>query len=156
TVCFTILGLLWSNLNFTGKVKRRLQGRDLARPVKFRLDHSNPKIVKQTVSPIKKKEEVQISSPSKMDIPKVEIQIRQFSISPNPSNGQFQLQFEAKAAPIILRIYNNLGQVIYYEYLGDFDGYYNHQIELQSQGVYFIRLEQNKQSFSRQFLIVKD
>jgi hypothetical protein len=79
-----------------------------------------------------------------------------FSLSPNPNNGTFDLSFIAgKTSDYAVSIFNVEGKIIYAEELSHFSGTYKKQINLSSfgAGLYLVRLSDGKQQ-SVQHVIV--
>ena len=73
-----------------------------------------------------------------------DLSIRQLSIYPNPSGGEFILSFETmQAEDISLRIFDAMGQLIKEEALGKLTGTFTQKINLEhtAKGVYLLQIE---------------
>lgn len=67
----------------------------------------------------------------------------QLTVAPNPSNGQFQISFDAAVeGDYVLEITNTLGQVVASEQLNGFSGNYqqNFDLSVYERGMYHVRL----------------
>ena len=74
-----------------------------------------------------------------------------FSISPNPSNGKFQLEAGKQNLSRII-IYNLLGENIYQSNTA-LNSRIDIDISSQPRGVYFIQLQENEKTYSKQLII---
>ena len=78
--------------------------------------------------------------------PKIErsLRLKDFQVSPNPADGQVNLSFKGKKAPITLRLIDAAGREVYKERISNFDGNYQNQIDVEgiSTNLLFISIEQ--------------
>ncbi|MEN0050903.1 MAG: TonB family protein, partial [Bacteroidota bacterium] len=82
------------------------------------------------------------------------LQLTNFNIAPNPSNGELRLRFVGVAKPLAIKVYDANGKVIFEEQVQNFDGNFNEQIEVQgSAGVHFLTIEQEGRLFVEQIMI---
>ncbi|MCX6296680.1 MAG: T9SS type A sorting domain-containing protein [Bacteroidetes bacterium] len=81
--------------------------------------------------------------------------VNSFTISPNPSNGQFELSFEQPLADDkTIEISDLLGSIVFTEKLMHFSGSYRKQIDLTSlnKGIYIIELKGNNTNSTKKIL----
>ncbi|MEM6699906.1 MAG: TonB family protein, partial [Bacteroidota bacterium] len=98
------------------------------------------------------------TAPEKFDpTPKIasqKLQLTNFNIAPNPSNGELRLRFVGVAKPLAIKVYDANGKVIFEEQVQNFDGNFNEQIEVKgSAGVHFLTIEQEGKVFVEQIMI---
>ncbi|MEM0992295.1 MAG: TonB family protein [Bacteroidota bacterium] len=81
--------------------------------------------------------------------------LKDFELAPNPNNGEMRIRFQAYASPIVIRVYDAKGSLIYTESIANFSGSYNEQLELESasKGIHFLTIEQAGKTFVRQVVI---
>ena len=75
---------------------------------------------------------------------------------PNPSNGNFMLEFDlGEIADLDISIYNNIGQILYREQLDDFSGSYRNGISLERvpAGVYHLRITNGEKAYYQKLVI---
>ena len=81
------------------------------------------------------------------------------SVFPNPSNGQFTLQFQSStAADLEITVTNTLGQKVYQSNTqSGFTGVFNKQINLDylGAGMYYVKVLLGKKSYVKKVLIVR-
>ena len=68
------------------------------------------------------------------------------TLQPNPNNGQFTIGLEiAEVAQLSIEVLNSLGQQVFSEVLGDFQGQYQRTMDLRSlgSGAYQVRIVRN-------------
>jgi hypothetical protein len=85
-----------------------------------------------------------------------ELDVDDLRFSPNPSNGQFSLDFVlSEAAPVHIRIFDPSGREVYSQRVDDFKGSYSNTIDISgnSDGTYFLVVEQGGKTFSRKVVI---
>lgn len=90
------------------------------------------------------------------DVASLPLELKNFSLSPNPNNGQFQLTFEAEARPTYLRVTDAAGKVALEEKLNAFDGRYRGELELKqkARGSYFLTvIQEGKGPFNHTFVV---
>jgi len=98
------------------------------------------------------------TTPEKFDpTPKLasqKLQLTNFNIAPNPSNGELRLRFASTAKPIAIKVYDGNGKMLFEEQVHNFDGNYNQQIEVNgSAGIHFLTIEQEGKIFVEQMMI---
>ena len=101
-----------------------------------------------------KEEEAVLAAPAKVDFGK-ELGISRIEFSPNPSNGQFQLDFELpEQANTRVIVFDGMGRKVHEELLNNFDGQYSNSIDIGSQpnGVYFLIIAQGDKQFTRKIV----
>ncbi|CAN5432309.1 hypothetical protein BH10BAC1_BH10BAC1_02860 [soil metagenome] len=83
-----------------------------------------------------------------------EFSFQEFSISPNPSNGIFELSFESAAPQMNLYITDILGKVIYTEIFSNSKGLIKKKIDISQfkKGLYFVRMISEAGSFSEKII----
>lgn len=82
--------------------------------------------------------------------------IKDFSVSPNPADGEFKLVFRAKEQnDLTVEIYDEQGRQMYMERQLDFTGRYSKEMDLRSykKGTYFLHIKLGKSLISRKILI---
>jgi TonB family protein len=78
------------------------------------------------------------------------LKVQGFKVSPNPSNGVFNLSFQAERKTTMIEVYSLSGQRVFNQAANRFDGSYNGQIDLSKQpaGEYLIRITQDGAQYS--------
>ncbi|MEL6628339.1 MAG: PDZ domain-containing protein [Bacteroidota bacterium] len=75
-----------------------------------------------------------------------DLDMKVFEFFPNPSDGRFRLRFvPASRGDLQIRIFDSRGREVYQEYIQDYAGEYDKEIDLSrnaARGVYFIQLTQ--------------
>jgi hypothetical protein len=68
--------------------------------------------------------------------------IKSLTLSPNPSNGFFDLSFESASQDISIFITDVLGRIVYQEAIKNVSGFYKKQIDISAnrKGVYFVKI----------------
>jgi len=82
----------------------------------------------------------------------------QASVYPNPSHGQFTLEFEmGRNENVTLNVTNLLGQELYHEQLGNMNGLNSKTLDLQNlpSGVYLLKMEAGSSVFTQRIVIEK-
>lgn len=101
-----------------------------------------------------KEDEAVLAAPAKVDFSK-ELGINRIEFSPNPSNGQFQLNFELpERQNTRVMVLDGMGRKVHEELLNNFDGQYSNRIDIGSQpdGVYFLIIAQGDKQFTRKIV----
>jgi hypothetical protein len=78
------------------------------------------------------------------------------TISPNPSNGSFQLQFLFNSADnTAVVIYDMIGQRVYEQQLGNYSGYFSGQIDAVNlaSGIYVLKVIHGGSTYENKILI---
>lgn len=83
------------------------------------------------------------------------LQVQDFSVFPNPSEGKFRVQFNSTAEPLSVRVTDLTGKVIYRDNLTKFDGIFNDQINVKKYGPgsYVLTIEQNNKVYAEQIIV---
>ncbi len=78
--------------------------------------------------------------------------LQDFRLSPNPTGGQVALSFQAEAQPLLVTIVDLNGRRYYREYIQDFDGAFQADIDLGDapSGPLLLQIRQGKRIFSQQ------
>ncbi|HMN90487.1 MAG TPA: PDZ domain-containing protein [Saprospiraceae bacterium] len=85
-----------------------------------------------------------------------EMRVEAFRLYPNPTVGQFNLQFEAEVGALSICIADAAGKVVYNEEIPQFNGSYNRQLSLAgaTPGTYVLTLKQGDKILSRKLLLL--
>ncbi|MCI4666612.1 MAG: PDZ domain-containing protein [Bacteroidia bacterium] len=90
-----------------------------------------------------------------MNEPSLEMDLFQFY--PNPNNGRFTLRFRPEdRGDLQIRIYNLQGKEVYLEYIQDFRGEYNKEINISKnapRGTYFLQLTQGDRGMVKRIVV---
>ncbi|MFK7968889.1 MAG: PDZ domain-containing protein [Bacteroidia bacterium] len=81
-----------------------------------------------------------------------------FTVFPNPSNGEFTLRFTpTEGSPVRIKIFDTQGRVLYQEQLTDFRGMYEKELDISDNpaGMYFLQVTQNGQGMAKQLTVQK-
>jgi len=83
--------------------------------------------------------------------------INDFTLYPNPNDGNFNVKFSVyESSNIDISIYNMLGQQLYIEKVNNFIGTYNKEPEIRlSPSVYFLELKTDRQVLRRERIVVE-
>jgi len=80
-----------------------------------------------------------------------------FDFYPNPNDGRFTLRFKPKRrGDLQIRIYNSEGKEVYLEFIQDFFGEYNKEINISRnapRGTYFLQLTQGERGMVQRILV---
>ena len=82
--------------------------------------------------------------------------VNELSFYPNPSNGDFNLSFEAaETGDVAIRVINADGRRVYTEKLKNFSGRYDKKIDLtdEASGVYFLNISQNGKVMNKKLVV---
>lgn len=85
-----------------------------------------------------------------------ELNLQKLSLSPNPSNGRFDLAFSLeKTEAVVVQFLSLDGKQVYGETLNDFNGQYRNSIDISDQpaGVYVLQVIQGEQFNSKKIVI---
>ena len=112
-------------------------------------------IIKATISDcdLTKEEEQEIKSLGLED--KTELQVKNFKLYPNPTEGLFNLEFELEEnAAAMIKIYNQKGEMVYNEKIKKSELIFNKQIDLSKEesGIYFIKIIQFDKSITKKVM----
>ena len=86
---------------------------------------------------------------------KKELTLDEFNFYPNPSDGEFNLQFKGKGKPTEVRITDINGKEIYREELQGFSGSYDKEINLSDapKGIYLLQVIQGARATNKKIII---
>ena len=78
------------------------------------------------------------------------LKLSKYAVSPNPSNGNFNLSFESEAQPMDIRIVDMNGQVLWQSSVEHFSGVYNNEINLGQavKGTFILQIKQGGKVFT--------
>lgn len=95
---------------------------------------------------------IDINSESEKD----KLKLEDLSFFPNPSNGKFNLKFEApEKGDIEIDIYDINGKKVYNDLVKNFDGQYKKEIDISDEhkGTYFLKISQGKKATTRKIIL---
>ncbi len=84
------------------------------------------------------------------------LKVESLQFYPNPSDGRFDLSFNlSEKGNTVVRVVDMAGKEVFQDKLGKFTGTYEKQIDIsgQSNGVYFLQVEQNNQIMMKKIVI---
>lgn len=83
------------------------------------------------------------------------LQLNEFSLFPNPSEGKVKVSFGAEAVPTLVKVVDLSGKEVYQQNLKDFDGSFEEEIDLtgKAKGAFILMVEQNGKVFSEQIAV---
>jgi len=84
------------------------------------------------------------------------LKLDQISFYPNPNTGKFNLAFDLQdKGDTEIDVLNVEGKAVYHEKLKNFNGHYDHEIDISSQpkGVYFVKVAQGAHSYLKKMMI---
>lgn len=83
------------------------------------------------------------------------LQLREYSLFPNPTDGKLRLKFAGEALPTVVRINDLNGKQLYRERLNKFDGNYDQNIDLSDlpAGLLLLTIEQNGKVYTEQIVL---
>ncbi|PHN07245.1 PDZ domain-containing protein [Flavilitoribacter nigricans] len=93
------------------------------------------------------------------DLPEVELKrdldLRNYKLFPNPTDGNLQLRFQADALPTEIKISDLNGKQMYRERLNQFDGAYDQRIDLTDlpAGSFILTIEQADKVYTEQIIL---
>ena len=84
-----------------------------------------------------------------------ELKMDEFNFYPNPSNGTFQLKFQGKDRPTLVKVTDINGKEMYAENLQDFGGSYDKEINLSElkKGIYLLQVVQGSKAVNKKIVI---
>lgn len=89
------------------------------------------------------------------NVHKGNLELEQFSISPNPNQGKFTLAFESNSKETIkINVFDINGKNVYSEKLKNFEGQYSKSISIENEkpGAYFVTMKQDHKYLTRKFI----
>jgi TonB family protein len=83
------------------------------------------------------------------------LDLQQFQLYPNPSDGSFRLSFQAEKAPMSLQVIDSQGQEIFSQAFDSFNGRFDQTIELPgaAPGAYYLMLRQGGKVQVKNFVV---
>jgi len=83
------------------------------------------------------------------------LDLEDLNFYPNPNDGAFTVRFSGEKRPTEIRIVDMMGQEVYRENLGDFEGMYNKEIDLSgsNQGIYIMQIRQGDRAMNKKIVI---
>lgn len=83
------------------------------------------------------------------------LNLRDYSLFPNPTDGNLRLRFVGEASPTKIEINDLSGKNVYREQLNRFDGQYDEQIDLSDlpSGIFLLTIEQNDKVYTEQIVV---
>ena len=90
-----------------------------------------------------------------MDSKSKELKVNDINYYPNPTDGRFNLQFQAAEKPTTVQILGMDGRSVYQEEISDFSGSYQNELDLSNQkrGIYLLRIQQGSRTINRKIVI---
>lgn len=84
------------------------------------------------------------------------VKMKVFSLSPNPTVGLLNVQFEAEAVPTTVTISDLTGKTVYSKTINQFSGFYAEQIDLDGQtpGNYVLSITQGNKVSTKKFILM--
>jgi len=89
-------------------------------------------------------------SPAKTGGMATALELKDFSVAPNPTSDVFNLKFRANPGRLNVKVTNLAGQVVYQQVSEAFEGEFVEQIDLSNHaaGPYFLKIVQENQAFT--------
>ncbi len=86
-----------------------------------------------------------------------ELEMMQMDLYPNPSKGEFNLNFETAAAATILTIKNEKGDVVFIKKMANFNGVFSDKIDITNEpaGTYYLTISQDDKKLIKRVNLVK-
>lgn len=83
------------------------------------------------------------------------LQLENYQLFPNPTDGNLRLKFQAEASPVVISITDLNGKQLYRERIGRFDGNYDQHIDLSDMpnGALLLSIEQKGKVYIEQLLL---
>ena len=90
-----------------------------------------------------------------MDSKSKELKVNDINYYPNPTDGRFNLQFQAAEKPTTVQILGMDGRSVYQEEISDFSGSYQNELDLSNQkrGIYLLRIQQGSRTINKKIVI---
>lgn len=85
------------------------------------------------------------------------LSLQDFQISPNPASEAVNLSFKGESAPTTIRVLGLDGKQLYKEFIRDFDGFYQNEIDLKGINASFliVNIEQEGKVYSEKLAVKK-
>ena len=83
------------------------------------------------------------------------LELDNFTVFPNPSDGKFRVQFESVDKPLTLSVFDATGREVYRDNMSDFNGFYNKEIDLSDapRGSLFLSIAQEGKRYTDQIIL---
>ena len=83
------------------------------------------------------------------------LELENFTVFPNPSDGKFRVQFESVDKPLTLSVFDASGREVYRDNMNDFNGFYNKEIDLSNspRGTLFLTIAQEGKRYTDQIIL---
>ena len=94
--------------------------------------------------------------PTSVDLSKKELEVEQLKFSPNPNDGNFELNFKLEEQqPVHVKIVDLQGKEVYNEMVNNFDGKYANKIDISEngKGIYILQILQGKKASTNKIVI---
>ena len=122
------------------------------------VESDNGKEVKQIVviSKMTSSDKSSENLPSSVDLNKKELGVEKLKFSPNPNDGNFELNFRLKEEkPVQLKIVDLKGKEVYNELISDFNGKYSNKIDISEngKGIYILQIIQGNKASTNKIVI---
>ena len=80
---------------------------------------------------------------------KYDLALDNYRLAPNPSKGLVDINFKGEKGTLSVRIFNSNGQMVFEDQQAQFDGFFQKEVDLQTQGsgLYFLQIRQNGKTF---------
>ena len=91
-----------------------------------------------------------------VDLGKKELSIKKLKFSPNPNDGQFELNFKLDdEKPVQIKIMDIQGKEVYNETVNDFNGKYSNKIDISGngEGIYILQVVQGDKASTSKIVI---
>lgn len=86
-----------------------------------------------------------------------QLEMMQMDLYPNPSEGEFNLNFETEANPTTLTITNEKGDIVFTKEMATFNGIFSDKIDIRDQpnGTYYLTISQGEMKIIKRVNVVK-
>jgi len=83
------------------------------------------------------------------------LELSNYQLSPNPSNGNIDLKFRGEAQPLSIRIFDNEGRELMLEEVRYFDGFFERSFDLSQapKGTLFLQIRQGERVFTDKIVL---
>ncbi len=117
-------------------------------PIRFELDDDAPSTVvgkKINIAPLENNANTKVA----------ELKLSNYFLAPNPSQGEFELRFQAAEKAISVQVTDLNGRAIIEQQLSNFKGSYNETLNLsrQPKGIYLLRIVQGDKQFVERLMV---
>ncbi|MBK7873106.1 MAG: TonB family protein [Saprospiraceae bacterium] len=111
-------------------------------PIRFKLEDKSNEKVEEAAQP-------------EMDLPTNTLQLENFKVSPNPTNGLLNLYFKAEKKPTNIAVFDASGKGIFSFQLKNFNGEYSDTFDLSefNKGILILQIRQGEKVFSEKIVL---